>query len=84
MIVKSSILFRDYAKINDQEFQFCLSMKISSVHFLIIYEIENFQKSFDLLFLFTTHAIDDHDMNETTCMIISIINDTKHETKIHI
>ncbi len=84
MTVRGSILFRDYAKIDDQGFQFCSSMRISSVHFLIIYEIENFQKSFDLLSSLTTHAIDDQDMNETTCMIISIVDDTSHETKTHI
>ncbi len=84
MIVKNSILFRDYAKISDQRFQFFSSMRVASVNFLIIYRIENFQKTFDLLSSIATHAINDQKMN---CMIwinISIILDTKHWTQIYV
>ncbi len=84
MIVKSSILFRDYSKISDQEFQLFSSMKISSVYLFVFYRIENLQKTFDLLSSIAAHAIDDQDMNKMLWIRISIINHARHEVQSHI
>ncbi len=82
MIVRSLELFRDYSKINDQRFQFFLSIKASSVQFFV--RIENFQILFDLFSLLIIHAIDNEIINEMIKMNILIISYAKHKTKTHI
>jgi hypothetical protein len=84
MIVRSSELFRDCAKISDQEFQFFSSMRISSIDFLIVQWVENFQVSFDLLSSNKDHAINYLNMNRTFRIMISIIFNACHMRNFHI
>jgi hypothetical protein len=59
-------------------------MRVARVNLLIIYWVENFQKTLDLLSSSATHAIDDHEMNDTFWMNISIILDARQRTQTHI
>ncbi len=59
-------------------------MKIANVNFLIIYWVENFQKTFDMFSSIATHAINDQKMNNMIWMNISIILDARHRTQTHV
>jgi hypothetical protein len=67
-----------------RDFNFFSSIRIARVNFLIIYWVENFQKTLDLLSSIATHAIDDYEMNDTFQMNISIFLDARQRTQTHI
>ncbi len=46
--------------------------------------MRNFQISLDLLLSLTTHAVNNHQMNETIRIIISIVSNARSERNSHI
>jgi hypothetical protein len=84
MTVWSSILFWSCSKIDDQRFQFFSSIRAFDVNFLIIQWIEYLQISFNLFSSLTSHAVNNHDMNSSIKIKISIVVNARHWINSHI